>query len=200
MNRMVLDEGVVGGLGENTDAWPRPGEDAPRLTGTYLQAWSNTEQLRTWYQYFLGVRPDLVAGTVTLAPRLPRAFGMVSCTARVGEGWLDGEYEIADGSHSFRWRSDGFAGRVSIELPGFESLALDVIDGDRVRLLASGNRMQWHHLDDGLRGRASGSATMDPAALERQARIDRWFEGLGFAKPGDAASLPVMQQAHDGAR
>jgi len=200
MNRMVLEDGVVGGLGENTDAWPHPGEDSPRLTGTYLQAWSNTEQLRAWYQYFLGVRPDLIEGTVTLAPRLPGAFGMVSYTARVGEGWLDGEYEIADGSHSFRWRSDGFAGRVSIDLPGFESLALDVIDGDRVHLSASGNRMQWHHLDDGLRGRASGMAAAEPAMLEQQARIDRLFEGVGFAEPGDADTLPVMRQANEGSR
>jgi glycogen debranching enzyme len=200
MNRMVLEDGVVGGLGENTDAWPHPGEDSPRLTGTYLQAWSNTEQLRAWYRYFLGVRPDMIEGVVTLAPRLPEAFGMVSYTARVGEGWLDGEYEIADGSHFFRWRSDGFEGRVSIELPGFEALVLKVSDGDRVHVLVSGNRMQWHHLDHGLQGLVSGMAAAEPTMLERQARIDRIFEGVGFAQPGDTDMLPVMQQALEGDR
>jgi len=200
MSRMVLEAGVVGGLGENTDAWPHPGSDMPRLTGTYLQAWSNTEQLRTWYRYFLGVRPDMIEGAVTLAPRLPAGFGMVSFISRVGEGWLGGVYEIAGGSDSYRWHSDGFEGRITIDLPGFEVLDLEVVEGDRVHLLVSGNRMQWHHLDDGLRGRASGTAAPDTAARERQARIDRIFEGVGFAQPGDAKTLPVMRQVYEGSR
>ena len=59
MNEIALTRGVVGGLPENLDAYPHPGESAPRLTGTFLQAWSNAEQLRVWYQGFLGIQPDL---------------------------------------------------------------------------------------------------------------------------------------------
>ena len=35
MNEIALTRGVVGGLPENLDAYPHPGESAPRLTGTY---------------------------------------------------------------------------------------------------------------------------------------------------------------------
>jgi hypothetical protein len=59
MNEIALTRGVVGGLPENLDAYPHPGESAPRLTGTFLQAWSNAEQLRVWHQGFLGIQPDL---------------------------------------------------------------------------------------------------------------------------------------------
>jgi hypothetical protein len=56
---MALTRGAVGGLPETMDAYPHPGEAAPRLTGTFLQAWSNAEYLRVWSEQFLGVRPDL---------------------------------------------------------------------------------------------------------------------------------------------
>lgn len=71
VNQMVLTKGVVGGLSENLDAFPHKGQNFPVLTGTYLQAWSNAEQLRIWYQYFLGIRPDMISGRLHLSPRLP---------------------------------------------------------------------------------------------------------------------------------
>jgi len=76
-NEISLTRGVVGGSPENLDAYPHPGESVPRLTGTYLQGWSNAEQLRVWYQGFLGIQPDLEQGVTRLAPRLPKAFGDV---------------------------------------------------------------------------------------------------------------------------
>ncbi len=93
-SRLALERGVVGGLPENLDAYPHPGESQPRLTGTYLQAWSNTEHLRAWYQDFLGVRPALDEARITLAPRLPTAAGDVDFEARVGSGSLRGVYQL----------------------------------------------------------------------------------------------------------
>ena len=85
-NEIALTRGVVGGLPENLDAYPHPGETAPRLTGTYLQGWSNAEQLRVWYQGFLGIQPDLERGVIHLAPRLPKSAGNVEFNSRVGVG------------------------------------------------------------------------------------------------------------------
>ena len=90
---IALNRGVVGGLPENLDAYPHPGEAVPRLTGTYLQAWSNAEHLRTWYQGFLGLQPDLEHDAVRLAPRLPAGFGVAEFTVRVGTGRLHGRYD-----------------------------------------------------------------------------------------------------------
>ena len=71
MNRQALTRGVVGGLSENMDAYPHAGKSWPTITGTYLQAWSNAEHIRVWYQYFLGIRPDMIHNSLTLAPRIP---------------------------------------------------------------------------------------------------------------------------------
>ena len=53
MNRQALDEGAIGSLAENADAWCRPGQTWVRRSGTFLQAWSNAEQIRAWSQCFL---------------------------------------------------------------------------------------------------------------------------------------------------
>ncbi|MCF0203628.1 MAG: hypothetical protein HUK08_09715, partial [Bacteroidaceae bacterium] len=71
MNRQALKEGAVGSLSENADAHPREGKDWVKRSGTFLQAWSNSEQLRVWYQYFLGIRPDLMNNVVLVEPHLP---------------------------------------------------------------------------------------------------------------------------------
>ncbi len=76
-NRLALQRGVVGGLPETMDAYPHPGEALPRLTGTFLQAWSNAEHQRVWYEHFLGVQPDMTRGVIRLAPRLPAAVADV---------------------------------------------------------------------------------------------------------------------------
>ncbi|MBR5499014.1 MAG: hypothetical protein IKV75_02490, partial [Bacteroidales bacterium] len=54
MNRQALVEGAVGSLSENADAHPREGQTWVNRSGTFLQAWSNAEHLRVWYQHFLG--------------------------------------------------------------------------------------------------------------------------------------------------
>ena len=81
MNRQALHEGAVGSLSENADAHPREGKSWAGRSGTFLQAWSNSEQLRVWYQYFLGIRPDLMSGMpqgqnefTADAPSIPLTF------------------------------------------------------------------------------------------------------------------------------
>ena len=91
-NRLALQGGVVGGLPETMDAYPHPGESAPRLTGTFLQAWSNAEHQRVWYEHFLGVQPDLTRGVIRLAPRLPAAVADVEFNCASARGRCEARY------------------------------------------------------------------------------------------------------------
>ena len=88
MNRQALKEGAVGSLSENADAHPREGQSWVKRSGTFLQAWSNSEQLRVWYQYFLGIRPDLMNGVIVVEPRLPKEITTLSCMVIIGNGQL----------------------------------------------------------------------------------------------------------------
>ena len=95
MNRQALHEGAVGSLSENADAHPREGQDWVNRSGTFLQAWSNAEHLRVWYQNFLGIRPDLLNGVVVIEPRIPSEITSIETSVKVGDGTL--HYLYKDG-------------------------------------------------------------------------------------------------------
>jgi len=182
---------VVGGLPENLDAYPHPGESQPRLTGTYLQAWSNTEHLRAWYQDFLGVRPALDAARITLAPRLPTAAGDVDFEARVGSGSLRGVYSRHATGRRFHWLLQGLDAEVRVDLPGLEPQLLAMRAGDQLVVDESGDAMRatLHSAD----GRLRQSLHLQPSTVRRsqQEEWNRIFAGVGFATPRSFDQLAI---------
>ena len=106
MNRQALHEGAVGSLSENADAHPREGQSWVNRSGTFLQAWSNAEHLRVWYQHFLGIRPDMLKGVIVVEPNLPSEITSLKTSVKIGDGTL--HYTYADG-------------KVSVELEGIEA-------------------------------------------------------------------------------
>ena len=93
MNRQALHEGAVGSLSENADAHPRKGQTWVNRSGTFLQAWSNAEHLRVWYQHFLGIRPDLLSGKIIIEPRIPSEITTIETSVKVGNGTLHYKYK-----------------------------------------------------------------------------------------------------------
>ncbi|MEA3286203.1 MAG: amylo-alpha-1,6-glucosidase [Candidatus Marinimicrobia bacterium] len=87
----ILNRGAVGTIAELTDAWPREGQY--QLSGTFSQAWSVAEYLRSFYQDILGVQPDLSRSQMRIAPRLPNGMNEVSFTVPLGPDLWEFEYE-----------------------------------------------------------------------------------------------------------
>ena len=100
MNRQAMHEGAVGSLSENADAHPRDGESWVKRSGTFLQAWSNAEHLRVWYQYFLGIRPDLLNGVIVIEPKIPAEITWIETSVKIGDGTL--HYRYKDGKVNVR--------------------------------------------------------------------------------------------------
>ena len=100
MNRQALHEGAVGSLSENADAHPREGQSWVKRSGTFLQAWSNAEHLRVWYQYFLGIRPDMLEGRIVIDPQLPAEVTSLETSVKIGGGTL--HYRYSDGKVNVR--------------------------------------------------------------------------------------------------
>lgn len=92
MNRQALHEGAVGSLSENADAHPREGKTWVNRSGTFLQAWSNAEHLRVWYQYFLGIRPDMLNSRIIINPQLPSEITDLETSVKIGNGTLKYKY------------------------------------------------------------------------------------------------------------
>lgn len=113
MNRQALHEGAVGSLSENADAHPREGQSWVNRSGTFLQAWSNAEHLRVWYQHFLGIRPDLLNGVIVIEPRIPAEITSLETSVKVGKGTL--HYRYSNGK--VKVRLDGVDARLEMHEP-----------------------------------------------------------------------------------
>ena len=113
MNRQALHEGAVGSLSENADAHPREGQTWVNRSGTFLQAWSNAEHLRVWYQHFLGIRPDLLNGVIVVEPRLPSEITSLETSVKIGKGTL--HYRYKDGKVTVKL--DGIDAELQISEP-----------------------------------------------------------------------------------
>ena len=92
-------------------------DGVPERSGTFLQAWSNAEQLRVWYQCFLGIQPDLLNGLVTVKPMLPKEISRISLRVKLGKGYLI--YNYKDGK--FDISLDGIDAQLQLILPKEEA-------------------------------------------------------------------------------
>ncbi|MCF7824166.1 MAG: hypothetical protein K9N35_08355 [Candidatus Marinimicrobia bacterium] len=78
----IINRGAIGTISELTDAWERDGE--LKLSGTFSQAWSLGEYLRTFYQDILGIQPDLTKSRIHIKPRLLRGMEQISFNVLLG--------------------------------------------------------------------------------------------------------------------
>ncbi len=90
----ILNRGAVGSISELTDAWPREG--IHQLSGTFTQAWSIAEYLRSFYQDILGVQPDLPQSRVNIAPRLLPGLDRVDFKVPLGDDTWSFQYDNSE--------------------------------------------------------------------------------------------------------
>ncbi|WP_151734073.1 amylo-alpha-1,6-glucosidase [Paenibacillus tengchongensis] len=191
MNRQALQLGVVGGLCENMDAYPHEGAAWATLTGAYLQAWSNAEQLRTWYQYVLGIRPDMIMRELTLAPRIPGSIKDVRAEAIIGEGSVEFAYSAGpEASYTYTFR--GLTLTAAVDLAPFDAYEVEAVPDSVLQIKRNGQSLETRLTDS--TGRLLYESVAAPAdeRLQRQAASDRIFDGVEFAQPLKTESHPVM--------
>lgn len=194
MNRQALTRGVVGGLGENMDAYPRPGQSWPKLTGTYLQAWSNAEQLRVWYQYFLGIRPDLTRHELTLAPRLPAAITRLDYHFKIGDALVAATYQRGSTAiHTYRFPAS-LTARVVVDIAPFAPTAVAVVPGSVLELTVTDAQLICQLHDKQGQALDRQVVTPSPTRMARQQQNNAYFTGTHFATPLDVQQHPVINQ------
>lgn len=192
MNGMALTKGVVGGLCENMDAYPHEGESWAKLTGAYLQAWSNAEHLRVWYQYFLGVRPDLIQKTLVLAPRIPEEIADLKYAINVGKGRITAEYRN-EGARVYRYQFQDLSLRAKIDISPFEPLEIEVRPDSELRITQADGTLTVTLLDHDHDIIQAMEASVSPARAEERARQHRILKDVRFAEPMDIQNHPVMK-------
>jgi glycogen debranching enzyme len=125
----TLDMGAVGTLSELIDAIPRDGELT--LSGTETQAWSIAEFVRVAYQSYLGLRPNVPARTLAIAPALPKALGTVRAIVPFG----DERIHLTIAPEGTGYRATAFAARLSTPVK--------ITGGPREVRLMAGREVTW---------------------------------------------------------
>jgi glycogen debranching enzyme len=137
----ILDRGVAGSLREIRDAIDTPGKD--EYGGAVAQAWSLAEMQRTLFEDYLGVRPEIPAGSMTIAPLLPDGLTHLAATVPAGHGWLRVEHEWTPTRQVLRLTPEAGFERLSVRAeltdPAGRRHAVQFdLDGGRTRIVVFG--------------------------------------------------------------
>ncbi|MEN8139015.1 MAG: amylo-alpha-1,6-glucosidase [Bacteroidota bacterium] len=182
MQNQAMHTGAVGSISENFDALPREGKRYAEKTGTFLQAWSNAEYLRVWYQYFLGVRPNAVSKELIIAPRIPNKFDEIIFEEKIFGGKIKSEFYNHKGYLDFEYEFTNIEADVTFDLEGYEDISVQVKDGDIVSI-------RLEEGDSKLENYREGSEITTITLKESKTKKDlqnmsrEIFRDVGFAKP-----------------
>jgi hypothetical protein len=217
MNRQALHEGAVGSLAECADALPADGAAWSRRTGTFLQAWSNAEQLRVWQDCFLGFFPVEVGDTrnISFRPRLPPTARDVKCGFQLKAGWIEGHFNIGGAAKwRFTWHGKGMIilglsawtdnevdASVGLEPGG--TVEFNIENGrtsakgtnSRVIVLDYGDPVDTSMLDN-MEADAGGQE-LPASPTQRRVLEQRIFANLDFCKPRLQPNLKSLSVRHD---
>lgn len=197
MNRQALAEGAVGSLSENADAHPREGASWANRSGTFLQAWSNAEQLRVWYQYFLGIRPDMVNRVINLNPQLPSAVTSLTYSQRVGNGDIIGTFERTADETAYGYIMRDEAVTLRFDIPLYATFDIAVQPGEVVLLSdKEGALTVKHNAADGSTI-SETTYNQDEALVEQAAENDAFFAGTQFCQPIHRDDLKCFATYHE---
>ncbi|MGN1245272.1 MAG: amylo-alpha-1,6-glucosidase [Muribaculaceae bacterium] len=196
MNRQALDEGAIGSLAENADAWCRPGKTWVRRSGTFLQAWSNAEQIRTWSQCFLGVKPDMLNAHIAITPRLPKNID-VNTRMRIADADLQYCRRTTDSFSHFY--SFGWSGKkpvtITLDLPVIANVDIEIPAGGKVEInvtpKASLRATVFNAAGDVI---TRVDAAKDAQKAQFAAKCLKFRNGLHFAEPCYREDLKSMSR------
>ncbi|MBR6757339.1 MAG: hypothetical protein IKM35_02525 [Bacteroidaceae bacterium] len=197
MNRQALAQGAVGSLSENADAHPREGAAWANRSGTFLQAWSNAEQLRVWYQYFLGIRPDMVNHVITLNPCLPSDVTSITYSQRVGKGDIIGTYERTTDKTIYAYMLRNEDALLRIEIPLFAPIDIEAHDADAILLTVQDGRLTLQVKNADGTSREESVYEPDPTMVQRDAENKVFFEGTQFCQPIHRDNLHAFDTYHE---
>ena len=198
MNFHALSYGAVGSLSECADAWCRPGRTWAKLSGTFLQAWSNAEQIRAWSQCFLGVCPDMLNSQIAISPRIPSELTQIATLIQIADGSLDYSYKVADGATQYRFGWNGSDEvLLSIDLQGFKPFSLSLAKGGYVEIEVADDTVKAvaHSADGAVADTVS--AAVDAQATQFVQMCNSFFEGVDFAQPCYRENLKSMSRYFD---
>ena len=191
---MLFRSGCVGGMCENMDAYPRPGKSWPKITGTYLQAWSNSEHLRIWYQHFLGIKPDMINDDLYIAPQIPQDINKLNYKFFIEKGFVEASFDRSKNSR-YTYEFQDLNTNLHLHISPHETINIEVSARDKITVSKNGVELIVEH-------RSKGKTTtwlvpVSPKAEKFKKSADRFFNGVKFCQPIDISNHQVLEQKYE---
>ncbi len=196
MVHQILDRGAVGTLSELLDAVPRPGEDEPRLSGAFSQAWSLAEFIRSWYQSYLGITVSSPA-SIVIQPALPKSISHAAFILPLPSGRIEVSYRRAGDSLYVDLRSLNGSREVNVMIRN--PLEFGIASGERHlqtafynSLLTPGGRLNYRLDKQGVwrDGRLTTASALDYTDAGIGASS---FAGIHLAQPSVKSDLKALK-------
>jgi len=181
MSKQALFQGAIGSLPENADALPRNGKKWADRSGAFLQAWSNAEYLRIWYQYFLGVQPDLINNIITIKPSIPDKIEQLFTQTSFEDSKIKIFAEKINNKRVLTYIYNGPSRFLAIELPFFEKFKYEAKNNDKIEIIIERNVA--HFTIENKDGNIKFDLNKIPKYIEYENKINKIFEKVDFCKP-----------------
>jgi predicted glycogen debranching enzyme len=193
MMDQALHRGAVGSLGENMDAYPQEGESWPKLTGTFLQAWSNSEHIRVWYQHFLGIQPDLSIGTLFLKPRIPEEINELEFSSRLGNGSVKGSYVRKDSVREYNYEFEGISAVLKFNTVLFADVQVEVKSGDLIQIMEGAEELILYRERE---GEMTELERIGIHSLKQEVyqNLEVIYKDIDFCRPDTTREFAAMQK------
>ena len=186
--------GAIGSLSECADAWLRSGQTRSRLTGTFLQSWRNSEQIRVWSQWFLGVRPDMLNGKVVVAPRIPGRIKSLNTAVNVGTDRIGYRYDVTNGTdtYTFAWNGKS-AITITLDIENLTNADFVVKPGSTLTVRINESENLYTATIDG----ATTALATSPEKVAQSDINEKYFKDVKFAEPCYRENLKSMSRYFD---
>lgn len=194
MNDLALRYEGVGGLPENADAFPRNGQKWAKTTGTFLQAWSNAEHLRVWYQHFIGFKPDAIHNQADISPSIPSSISKIETKLAMGNGFIRFNYSKSAENSLYAYTNNTDRSLdLTINLADFDTREIQVEPMQKLEIVSSEASSEWTITDE--QGAEKSVFTVPINALKKvqQEEWAKYFEGITFAKVDTSRAFKVLQ-------
>ncbi len=199
MNRQALVEGAVGSLSENADAHLREGAKWAKRSGTFLQAWSNAEQLRIWYQYFLGVRPDLIKNEIVLEPKLPLEITSLNWKEKIGRGEIEGTFERTEKKTVYTYLLRGVNASLDLKFALYPSTKVEMKEGNLLTVEVSSDKLNMKVTDPKGKILLNEQVAVSEALVKEMNKQNAFFKDTKFCTPVSLKNLKATRVYHENA-
>lgn len=197
MNRQALVQGAVGSLSENADAWPLPGASWAGRSGTFLQAWSNAEHIRVWYQYFLGILPSMLTETIFIEPAVPSEITHLRYSSLIAQGRLEGGFTRHGRKCIYAYRAINLSAELVFDIANYDQCSVKVTPGITVTLTTDNDTMEVRVTNDAGKELDRFTVNTDDDKASRRAQEDQRFRDVRLAVPTMDTDLPSLRRYFD---